>query len=282
MTLHNSMLVEALLLFETALIENRGVLDFIDADYTWLNLQMVKLYGLESACAAQVANLKLKGEGDDSVLKLAKLNTAWFRAKLPDKRRGGYLTMAAPLTVTSLPLRTSTVKRGAWLLETLFNRPPQEPKIAFVLKEEAKAANTARSVRQRFEEHRNSPACYSCHIRLDPPGFALEAFDPIGAWRTRDGTLDTRAEWNGLAFDGPAEFKSALMANKEEFVRGFIEHLLGYALGRKLEIHDMPAVSEIQRVVAPDGYRLRHIIAEIVKSYPFRYVRNINLEPATR
>ena len=271
-TLHGPMLVEALLLFETVLTEDRSVLDFVNADYTWLNRQMAKLYGLETACAAPLAKLP-PASADE--LKNLRANSAWVRAPLPDRTRGGFITMAGPLTVTSLPFRTSPVKRGAWLLETVFNRPPQEPKIAFVLKDAEKTSTTAQSVRQKFEQHRDQPACFSCHIRLDPPGFALEAFDPIGARRTRDGQqpVDARAEWNGRAFDGPAGFKAALMEKPEEFVRGFIEHLLSYALGRKLEIFDLPTVQEIQSAAAKDGYRFSAIIRGIVESHPFRNVR---------
>ena len=271
-TLHSPMLVEALLLFETVLVEDRSILDFVNADYTWLNPQLARLYGLE---AALPAGALAKRPGDDSTLVSAKTNSAWWRVALPEKSRGGFITMGAPLTVTSLPFRTSPVKRGAWLLETVFNRPPQEPKIAFVLKDAEKTSATAQSVRQKFELHRNQPACFSCHIRLDPPGFALEAFDPIGARRTRDGQqpVDAHAEWNGRAFDGPAGFKAALMEKPEEFVRGFIEHLLSYALGRKLEIYDMPTVQEIQSAAAKDGYRFSAIIDGIVASYPFRNVR---------
>ncbi|MCE9611076.1 MAG: DUF1592 domain-containing protein [Chthoniobacter sp.] len=271
-TLHGPMLTEALLLFETVLVEDRSVLDFVNADYTWLNRQLAKLYGLETACAAPLAKLP-PASADE--LKNMRANSAWVRAPLSDRTRGGFATMAGPLTVTSLPFRTSPVKRGAWLLETVFNRPPQEPKIAFVLKDAEKASTTAQSVRQKFEQHRDQPACFSCHIRLDPPGFALEAFDPIGARRTRDGQqpVDARAEWNGRAFDGPAGFKAALIEKPEEFVRGFIEHLLSYALGRRLEIYDMPAVQEIQSAAAKDGYKFKTIVRGIVQSYPFRHVR---------
>lgn len=268
-TLHSSMLVEALLLFETVLVENRSVLDFLDPGYTWLNPRLTKLYGINvPAFAGKEAN--------SNVLVDAKLNAKWLRVPLPDKRRGGYLTMAAPLTVTSLPTRTSPVKRGAWLLETIFNRPPQEPKIAFVLKEDEKADTQPRTVRARFEQHRNEPACYSCHIRLDPPGFALERFDAIGAWREKDGPqpVDARAEWDGKPFDGPAEYKAILAANPHEFTRGFIEHLLSYALSRKLEIYDMPTVAAIQTAAATDGNKLHRIILEIVRSYPFTHIRN--------
>ena len=271
-TLHGPMLVEALLLFNTVLIEDRSVLDFVNADYTWLNHQLAKLYDLEKSGAAELAKLP-RPSADE--LKDLRANSSWVRVPLPDPTRGGFITMAGPLTVTSLPFRTSPVKRGAWLLETVFNRPPQEPKIAFVLKDAEKESTTAQSVRQKFEQHRSEAACYSCHVRLDPPGFALEAFGPIGSHRSRDGgqAVDARSEWNGRAFDGPAGFKAALMEKPEEFVRGFIEHLLSYALGRKLEIYDMPAIQEIQDAAARDDYRLGTVIDGIVTSYPFQNVR---------
>ena len=273
-TLHGPMLVEALLLFETTLIERRSVLDFLSADYTWLNLPLARLYGV----GALPASL---GDGrSGNYFRDLKTNSQWFRVKLPDKTRGGFATMAGPLMVTSLPTRTSPVKRGAWLLETIFNRPPQEPKVAFVLKEEKTAETATMSVRQRFEAHRNEAACYSCHVRLDPPGFALEAFDPIGALRAKDNgqPVDARGEWNGSAFDSPAGFKAAAMTKPEEFTRGFIEHLLSYALARKLGAHDQPTVAEIQRAAAADGNRLDRIVVEIAKSFPFRNVRNRTIE----
>jgi hypothetical protein len=205
----------------------------------------------------------------------------WERTALADRTRGGVMHMGATLTLTSLPFRTSPVKRGAWLLETVFNRPPIEPKVAFVLKDDNADTVQAMTVRQRFEAHRSKAECYSCHIRLDPPGFALEAFSPIGTVREKDGStpVDARGEWNGRAFNGPAEFKAAVMAKPDEFVRGFIEHLLSYALGRKLEYFDMATVDEIQRAAAADGYRFGTLIAEVVKSYPSRNTRNDN--PAT-
>ncbi|MGC4014100.1 MAG: DUF1592 domain-containing protein [Luteolibacter sp.] len=273
-TLHAPMLVEALLLFQTVLVENRSIIDFIDPGYTWVNLKLVKLYGLEAGNAERIQALGLRQGSTDELVDL-RMNNVWWRAKLPDKSRGGFMTMGGPLTVTSLPVRTSPVKRGAWLLESMFNRPPQEPKVAFVLKGDDQPEATAMSVRQRFEAHRNEPACYSCHVRLDPPGFALEAFDPVGAFRTSDGgqPVDARAEWHGTAFDSPAGFKAAVVANQDEFVRGFIEHLLGYALGRKLELYDQPAVEEIQRAAAADHYRLRSILMGVAKSYPFLHTR---------
>jgi hypothetical protein len=273
-TLHAPMLVEALLLFETVLVENRSIMDFIDPGYTWVNLKLVKLYGLESICADHIKALGLRMNSSDD-LKDQRMNNVWWRTKLPDKTRGGFMTMAGPLTVTSLPLRTSPVKRGAWILETVLNRPPQEPKVAFVLKDDDQQAVATMSVRQRFEAHRSQPACYTCHVRLDPPGFALEAFDPVGAWRSHDAgqPVDSRAEWHDIAFDSPAGFKAAVVASKDEFIRGFIEHLLSYALGRKLELYDLPAVEEIQRAAAKDGYKLHRIVTGIIESWPFRNTR---------
>ena len=273
-TLHSSMLAEALLLWETVLVENRGVSELINADFTWLNHRLARLYGIPVPAFGARSS-------DSNVLIDAKINARWARVALTDRRRGGFITMAGPLTVTSLPTRTSPVKRGAWLLETIFNRPPQEPKIAFVLKESASSLPAAGTVRARFENHRSDPSCRSCHIRLDPPGFALERFDAIGAWRERDGKapVDARSEWGGRAFDGPAEFKALLAAEPEEFTRGFAEHLLSFALGRELKLFDRPAVGEILRAgggSASGGPKLRDLIVAIVQSYPFRHTTDRN------
>lgn len=131
-------------------------------------------------------------------------------------------------------------------------------------------------MRERFEQHRDKPACFSCHVRLDPPGFALERFDAIGAWRDKDGSqpVDARAEWHGTAFDGPAEYKAILAKHPHEFTRGFIEHLLSYALGRQLEVYDMPVVAQIETAAEADGWKFSRIIVEIAKSYPFSHIRN--------
>lgn len=272
-TLHAELLVEALLLFETVLVEDRGILDFVDADYTWLNARLAAHYGLsadpENAADASAATNREVKTNDKSSANL------WRRVSLDDRQRGGYLTMAGPMTVTSLPFRTSPVKRGAWLLETIFNRPPTEPRVAFAIEKDSDESDTPRTVRQKFELHRNQAACYSCHIRLDPPGFALENFDPIGRWRMQDSgqPVDASGQWNDRAFAGAADFKQILRDDPHEFTRGFIEHLLSYALARDLEIFDMPTVAAIERTAAEDDFRLRTIVREIVLSYPFRHVR---------
>jgi hypothetical protein len=274
-TLHSSFLVEAILLFHTVMRENRSILDFIDADYTWLNLRLMEHYGLSEQNAARVNALGLRTDLKDD-LKSERMHSVWWRSPLPDRSRGGFITMAGPLTVTSLPLRTSPVKRGAWLLETVFNRPPQEPKVAFVLKEDAAQAAISQTVRQRFEDHRSKESCASCHIRLDPPGFALEQFDPVGSWRLLDGVqpVDASSEWNGKAFVGAAAYKAMLRDRPEEFVRGFVEHLLSFALGRKLEIYDRPAVTEIIEQSRRDDWKFQSIMRGIITSYPFTHKRS--------
>jgi hypothetical protein len=267
-TLHGSALAEALLLFETVHVEDRPILDFLAADYTWLNSQLSRLYGIplpgnEAEPEAPAGtNRELKVKNDQAAV--------WHRMTLADPNRGSFLAMAAPMIVTSLPFRTSPVKRGAWMLETLFNRPPTEPKVAFAIENDTKEAARQMSIREKFERHRNQAACFSCHIRLDPPGFALERFDPVGQWNP---DADATGEWSGLPFDGPAGFKAILAADPHEFTRGFIEHLLSYALGRKLEVHDMPEVARIQRAAAADGWKFRRVVVEIATSYPFTHVR---------
>ena len=267
-TLHGAALAEALLLFETVHVEDRSILDFLAADYTWLNSQLSRLYDLPLAgdeAEPEVAagtNRELKQKSDKAA--------NWRRVKLTDAKRGGYMTMAAPMIVTSLPFRTSPVKRGAWILETIFNRPPTEPKVAFAIENDTKEAAQQMSIRQKFEAHRNKAACYSCHIRLDPPGFALERFNPIGQW---DDKADASAEWTGQPFDGPAEFKTILAKKPHEFTRGFIEHLMSFALGRPLAVYDMPEVERIQRTAEADGWKFSRVVIEIAKSYPFTHVR---------
>ncbi len=278
-TLHGPMMTEALLLFETVQVENRSILDLLDPDFTWLNSQLAKLYGLEpdlqSACQQASQKGWLPKEFDPN-----SQPKVWVRTPLTDRNRGGVLTMAGPLMLTSLPQRTSPVKRGAWLLETIFNRPPSEPKVAFVLeesKDELADLQSSPSIRQRFEKHRSDPNCFSCHSRIDPPGFSLEVFDAIGAFRTRDGSqpVDASGTWNGLSFTDPRGFKDAARIKQQEFIRGFVEHLLSYALGRRIEYYDMPAVDEIVAQSAAQDYRFESIVQSIVASYPFQNVTNV-------
>jgi hypothetical protein len=274
---HASMLVEALLMFETVMIEDRSILDLVDPEYAYLNSRLMKLYRMDKTSeATDKPDSKPADNREKKNERNASANT-WKRVELADKNRGGVLTLGGAMMVTSLPFRTSPVKRGAWILETVFNRPPSEPKVAFTIDNDTKEAAQEMSIRQKFEMHRDSPACYSCHVRLDPPGFALERFSPIGQWRDMDGkqAVDSTSVWNGQAFDGPAGFKALVMKNPHEFTRGFIEHLLTYALGRKLEIYDMPVVEKIAADAKADGWKFSRILTGIATSYPFTHIRNL-------
>ena len=245
-TLAPEMFCEALLLFETILVEDRSVLELVHSDETWLNGRLAKLYGIDEVTT------------DDQT---------WQRTKLNAPERGGVLTMGATLTLTSFPTRTSPIKRGVWLLETVFNRPPSPPTIA-VTDIDAQQFDEGLTIREKTKLHRENDACAVCHNRIDPPGFALEGFDGIGRLRERDGDklIDDSGQIPGAgSFDGPAEFKQQLLRQKERFVRGFTEQLLSYGLARKLEYFDAATVDEIVQQAAQDDYRLSRIVVEIVK-----------------
>jgi hypothetical protein len=164
------------------------------------------------------------------------------------------------------------------VLESLYNRPPPPPpNVAVEPLDDQPAGPAGTTVRARLEAHRADPNCAGCHSRIDPPGFALETFDAAGGWRATEGGRPVDAAGvlpDGRAFDGPAAFKDAVLAKKDEFARGFVEHLLSYALGRKLEHYDQPEVRRIADAVAADGYRLSRAVAGVATSYPFRHVRN--------
>jgi hypothetical protein len=184
------------------------------------------------------------------------------------------LTSAAVMTLTSFPHRTSPIRRGAWFLETVFNRPPPPPKIAVADIDEQENVDDL-TLREKVELHRANVACAVCHDRIDPPGFAFETFDAIGRWRDHDGDepIDPSGSLRGLgAFANSDEFKRQIVSEKERFTRGFVEHLLSYAVARELEYYDQSAVDQILRGAAADDYRLTRIIAEIAVSHPFRNI----------
>ena len=286
-TLHADLMAEALLLFETVMIEDRSIMDFVAADYGYVNPRLAAHYGLtkefEPAFAAAGADVKLGLTGQELQKAQTAANATWVRVKWPDPSRGGFLTCGAVLTVTSLPQRTSPVKRGAWVLESVFNRPPPEPTVAVEPLDSKPASTTGKTVRQKLEAHRKDPNCSGCHAKIDPPGFALEAFDPVGRLRTTDGKLPIDARGtlpDGRTFDGPAAFKATILADKPAFAKAFAGHLLSYAQGRKLEHFDEPALNEIAAAAAQDGYRFSRFVTGVVTSYPFRHTRTTPPESA--
>jgi hypothetical protein len=244
--LRAAMRKETELFFEAILTEDRSILDFIDADFSFVNERLAKHYGIDG----------VKG-------------TNFRRIKLP-ANRGGILTQASILTLTSYPARTSPVQRGKWVLETVFNTPPPPPPEDVPALEEQKQLKG--SLRQVMEQHRTNPVCASCHQRMDPIGFGFENYDAIGRWRDKDGgfVIDPSGVLpDGKTFKGPAELKTILRSKKELFARCLSEKVLTYALGRGLEYYDKCAVDKILVELQKSDYRFSTLLAEVVKSEPF-------------
>lgn len=236
--------------FAAVMREDRSVLEFIDSDYTFLNERLAKHYGIDGV------------EGDEL-----------RRVSLSDAHRGGVLTHASVLTVTSNPTRTSPVKRGKWVLEQILGTPPPPaPPNVPPLSEEQEAILSG-TVRERLERHRADPGCASCHANLDPLGFVFENYDAIGQWRTKDGQygIDSSGSLtSGESFAGPKEFKQYLLAQRGKFTRCLTEKLLTFALGRGVDVDDGYEVDRISADLERNGYRFSTLVTGIVTSVPFR------------
>jgi mono/diheme cytochrome c family protein len=262
------MKAELLLFTDTILVDDRSILEFIDADWGFVCYPLAQHYGIDNFPGKKpVSNAE----------------PPWYRIKFADQRRGGVLTMGKVLTGTSQPLRTSPVHRGKWILETILGAPPPPPPpdVDNVLKEEkAEEGKKGLTVPQLMERHRNNAACYSCHRMIDPLGVALENFDPVGKWRERDQDqpVDARGTLiDGKEFNGIVELKAVLVSRKDDFARCFVEQMLAYALGRKLEFYDAATVKHITQAVAQDEYKFSRVVVEVAKSYPFRHRRTKEL-----
>ena len=247
--LRQAMLRETELFTAEILRDDRSVLDFIDADFTYVNERLARHYGL----------VGISGE-------------EFRRVRLQDSVRGGLLTQASILTVTSNPNRTSPVKRGRWVLEQLLGTPPPPPPAGVTPLKEDRAADSSLSLRQRMEQHRSRPNCAVCHNRLDPLGFGLENYDGVGAWRDKEGSRPVDASGtlpSGESFRGPGELKAILKARPREFARCLAEKMLTYALGRGLEDYDRAAVDRIVKDLESRQYRCSTLVLGVVMSDPF-------------
>jgi mono/diheme cytochrome c family protein len=251
LTLRNAFQRETELFLASQLREDRSATELLTADYTFVNERLARFYGIPNVYGSH-----------------------FRRVALPDDRRAGLLGQASILTVTSYATRTSPVVRGKWLLENILGSPPPPPPANVPpLKENGEAGAAPASVRQRLEEHRKNPVCASCHVRMDPLGFALENFDAIGQWRTTETNvrIDPSGTFpDGTRFTGPAEFRRVLVNHREQFVATLTEKLMTYALGRGVEYFDMPAIRSILREAAPRDYRWSSLILGIVNSQPFQ------------
>jgi hypothetical protein len=246
--LRQAMIRETEMFFLNVLREDRSILDFIDANYTFVNERLGRHYGLTD----------VKGP-------------AFRRVSLAGTQRGGILTHASILSVTSNPTRTSPVKRGKWILENILGTPPPPPPPDVEeLKEDGEAMGT---LRQQMEAHRKNPSCATCHQRMDPLGFGFENFDAIGAWRNREGRSEIDASGvlpDSSAFKGPVELRKILLQKKDIFARCLTDKLLTYALGRGMERSDRCFIDAIVKNIAGEDYRFTRLIVEIVKSDPFQ------------
>ena len=251
-----AMLGETEHFFNYIIQEDRSIIDFLDADYTFVNEKLAEHYGIPDVT------------GDE-----------FQRVEIDPELRGGIFTQASFLTLTSKPLgtsrRTSPVNRGKWILENIFNQklPPPPPNVPSLAIDDGHELTG--TVRQVFEQHRADPKCAECHARMDPYGFALENYDGFGAWRNQDNHIevDASGEINGQPFKTPREFRTILASRREEFRRAFVQKLLSYSLGRGIQSYDRPAIDSICAAVAGDENRFSSVILNIVKSYPFQHAR---------
>lgn len=241
---------EAVQLITTVFRDNRPLTDLLSSDYVIVNGRLAAHYGLS-----------LPADAD------------WQEIAVTDRRRGGVATLGAVLTAASYPRRTSPVLRGRWLLDELLGNPVPPPPPGVPPLEQASADNTQLTLRQRLEAHRLKPECAACHDRMDPLGFGLENFDPIGRWRDEDGGLPIDAAGklpSGEQFSGPAQLKSVLLNRQHDFLTHLSRKLLGFALGRELNKFDACIIETCLKQLHEQGLHSRVLIEEIACSYPFR------------
>jgi hypothetical protein len=241
------------LFLASIMLEDRSVLDLLNAKHTYLNERLALHYGVP---AVRGANFR--------------------RVELADENRWGLFGKGGILLATSYPNRTAPVLRGAWILEAIMGTPPAAPPPDVEAFPETQEGEQPKTVRERLEMHRANPSCNGCHGVMDPLGFALENFDAIGAWRVKDREagepIDSSGQLaDGTVVNGPADLRKALLEDPTQFVQTLTEKLMIYALGRGVEHYDMPAVRRIVREAAREDYRFSAILAGIAKSEPFRF-----------
>jgi hypothetical protein len=250
--LRNSMRRETEMFIESIFRDDRSILDLLNGKYTYVNGKLASFYGIPGV------------EGPE-----------FRRVDLAGTERGGVLTQASILTVTSYPNRTSPVLRGKWILENILNAPPPAPP-PNVPNLDTTGVGTEASLRAQLEQHRKNPTCAACHARMDPLGFGLENFDAVGEWRVKDGQIPIDSSGSlpdGRTFQGTEGLRSILKADKNAFTQCLTSKLLTYALGRGLERYDNSTVTDISKRVAASDYRVSALIWEIVNSRPFQMRR---------
>jgi hypothetical protein len=246
--LDSAMRQETFLFVRHLIDENLSIRNLLDSDFTFVNRPLAKHYGIEPP----------NGFEFQEVL-------------LPDRRRGGLLGQASVLTLTANGIDTSPVVRGVWLLENLLGTPPSPPPPDVEpLDPDVRGATT---IRDQLDKHRSNPSCYECHRKIDPLGFALENFDPIGRWREsydRGAKIDASGELpGGKTFEDVEGLKAVLLDQLDQFASSVTKKLMAYAIGRHVEPTDRPHVDAIV-IATGDDYRLRDMIVQVVLSEPFQ------------
>jgi hypothetical protein len=242
--------------FNYIVANNRPITDLLDADYSFVDARLAKLYGIPGI------------SGDD-----------FQKVQLDPAQRFGLITQASILTLTSKPLgtglRTSPVVRGKYILENLFNQkiPPPPPDVPPLAVDDSHPLTG--TTRQIFEQHRTNPVCAACHARMEPYGFALENYAGNGAWRTQENgiPLDVSGEINGHKFTTPAEFRQVLLTREDDFRHAVVRKVLSYALGRGIQGGDRPAIEQIVAQVKANGDTFNSVIMGVVQSFPFQNAR---------
>ncbi|HSI35919.1 MAG: DUF1592 domain-containing protein [Phycisphaerae bacterium] len=256
--LERSMVLETKAYFRAMLGENRSLREFLTSDWTVVNERLARHYGLPAPA----------GQGFEKV------------ALRPDDHRGGLLTQASILSLTSDGARHRPVHRGVWVSEAIFGRTPPPPPPNVDPLEPTPVNEPKATIRRQLEAHATNAVCASCHRTIDPLGFAFDNFDAVGAWRTEervDGGKGTNPPVNasgvlpdGRAFSGPGEFKALLAADLDRFAEAFVGQLATFALRRVMTVDDLPRIKAIAAATKADGYPLRAVLEAFVTSDLFR------------
>ena len=252
------MMMEPLLLFETILIEDRSIVEFIDSNYSYRSKRLSKWY-----------DPKVEGRLGGPV------TMAFERVPVNDRKQGGVITSAAVMTMTSGPEETKPITRGAWISGVIFNDPPEPPPADVPNLDDDNLKDLKHmTLRERFSSHRDNPDCAGCHKKLDPLGFALDNYDAVGRWRDKyengrdvdsSGRLFKKHDFKNIM-----EFKDALIIEKDRFTKAFVSHLLSFSMGRQLNVSDSPTVDLVAKNVRESDYSLRVMIHEIIQSELFQ------------
>jgi mono/diheme cytochrome c family protein len=240
-------------------LEDRSLLDLLNADYTFVNADLAKHYGLKGVTGKELERVLLK----------------------PEDNRGGVLGMGAVLASTSHTNRTSPSQRGRWVLDVVLGAPPPPPPPdAGQFKDEGRKKQEPKDFREKLAQHAEDVSCAGCHRKMDPLGFGLDNYDPVGQWRPSSPENDTSGELpSGEKFSGTRELKKIIWERREVFIRNFTTQMFTFAMGRETDYFDEGQITKIHEAIAADGYRFSSLIHGIVTSYPFQYRRNAEPVP---